>query len=189
MSSFDLIDHFAGLDPANYVPANGAVYPTTSLGRSLREAAELIKAGLGVEFIAVDQGGWDHHSALLTRIPTYATDLDQAITALFTDLGALGDHVVVVTMSEFGREVRENGSGGTDHGVGGAMIVAGGGVSGGQVHGSWPGLAANALADGRFLAPSNDFRDVLLEILERHMGGTAQYDVFPGHGYAPLGIF
>lgn len=187
INAFDLIDHFAGLSPSTYVPAGGAVYPNSSLGRSLRQAAELIKADLGVEFIAVDQGGWDHHSSLLTRVATYATDLDAAVSAFLTDLGPRAN-VVLVTMSEFGREVRENGSFGTDHGVGGAMLLAGGSVRGGQVHGVWPGLAPSALRDGRFLAPANDFRDVLTELLEHHMGGTDANVVFPGHAFTPIGV-
>ncbi len=188
IDSFDLIDLFAGLDPVNYVPANGAVYPTGALGASLREVAEVIKQNLGVEFFAVDQGGWDHLAGLVARIATYATDLNQAVTAFFTDLGAAGVDVVLVTMSEFGREAGENGSGGADHGVGGAMLVAGGAVHGGQVHGVWPGLATAALESGRFLAPSNDFRDVLREILDQHMGGTDPALVFPNHTFTPIGV-
>lgn len=188
-SSFDLIDHFAVLSPSTYAPANGAVYPATGLGRALRETAELVKASLGVEFVAIDQGGWDHHSSLLSRIATYAADLDQAITAFFTDLGSRSDDVVLVAMSEFGREARENGSFGADHGVGGAMIVAGGAVRGGAVHGSWPTVATASLQDGRFLAPVNDYRNVLLELLQSHMGGTAADVVFPDLAFTPLGIF
>jgi uncharacterized protein (DUF1501 family) len=188
-STFDLIDLFSVLHPTTYVPANGAVYPNTALGTAMKQAAEMIKARLGVEFICVDQGGWDHHSALLTRISTYAQDYDQSINAFFTDLGLAADNVVLVSMSEFGREVHENGSAGADHGVGGAMVLIGGQVRGGQVIGNWPGLATAQLQDGRFLAPRNDFRNVLLELLDRHMGGTAMDAVFPGHSYSPLGIF
>lgn len=186
--TFGLIDLFAGLDPLNYVPANGAVYPTGTLGQAMREAAEVIKAGLGIEFLAIDQGGWDHHNALVARIDPLAATLSAAIDAFFTDLGAAGADVVLVTMSEFGREAAENGSGGTDHGVGGAMLVCGGAVHGGQVHGVWPGLAPGALQDGRFLAPSNDYRDVLREILVQHMGGTDPAVVFPGRVYQPIGV-
>lgn len=182
IDAFGLLDHFAGLDPLNYVPANGAVYPAGALGKALREIAEVIKADLGVEFFAVDQGGWDHHSDLVARIATLATELDQATAAFFTDLGAHGADVVLVTMSEFGRETAENGSGGTDHGAGGAMTVRGGAVHGGLVHGQWPGLAS------RFLAPVNDYRDVLREILEVHMGGTDPGLVFPGRTYVPIGV-
>ena len=186
--TFDLIDHFAVLDPLNYVPANGAQYPAGALGKALREVAEVIKAGLGVEFFAVDHGGWDHHHNLLSSIAPLATELSAAITAFFVDLGVLGDDVVLVTMSEFGREARENGSSGTDHGVGGAMLVCGGAVLGGQVHGVWPGLAPAALQDGRFLLPANDYRDVLREILVTHMGGTDPAVVFPGRVYQPIGV-
>lgn len=186
--TFNLLDLFAGLDPLNYVPANGAVYPSGSLGQALREIAEMIKEGLGIEFFTVDQGGWDHHNALVASIAPLATTLSAAITAFFTDLGALGSDVVLVTMSEFGREAGQNGSGGTDHGVGGAMMVTGGAVHGGQVHGIWPGLAPAALVSGRFLAPSNDYRDVLREILDQHMGGTDPNIVFPGRVYQPIGV-
>jgi uncharacterized protein (DUF1501 family) len=186
--AFDLIDLFAVLDPINYVPANGAAYPTGALGQGLRETAEAIKADLGIEFFAVDQGGWDHHAGLVAAIAARATELDAAVTAFFTDLGALAGDVLLVTMSEFGRTAAENGSGGTDHGAGGAMLVAGGAVHGGQVHGVWPGVGPAALQDGRFLAPANDFRDVLREILEQHMGGTDPAFVFPGRVYAPIGV-
>jgi uncharacterized protein (DUF1501 family) len=186
--TFDLIDLFAGLDPLNYVPANGAVYPAGTLGKALREVAEIVKADLGVEFFCVDQGGWDHHSNLVATIAPLATTLSDAIHAFFTDLGALAADVVLVTMSEFGREAAQNGSGGTDHGVGGAMLVCGGAVNGGAVHGVWPGLSPGALQDGRFLAPSNDYRDVLREILDQHMGGTDPAVVFPGRVHQPIGV-
>ncbi|MEO6593323.1 MAG: DUF1501 domain-containing protein [Planctomycetota bacterium] len=186
--AFDLIDLFASLHPTTYVPANGAVYPAGALGKALREVAEAIKADLGVEIFAVDHNGWDHHAGLVARIGTLATELNQAITAFFTDLGAASSDVALVTMSEFGREVQENGSAGTDHGVGGAMLVMGGPTNGGQVHGVWPGLANAALEAGRFLAPSNDFRDVLREVLDVHMGGTDPGIVFPSHTYTPIGV-
>ncbi|HEX6812713.1 MAG TPA: DUF1501 domain-containing protein [Planctomycetota bacterium] len=188
IDAFDLIDIFAGINPATYVPANGAVYPVNAIGQALKEVAEVIKANLGVEFYAVDHNGWDHHAGLVTAINNTATQLSQAINAFFTDLGTLGVDVVLVTMSEFGRIPAENGSGGTDHGVGGAMLVAGGAVNGGLVHGIWPGLSQQAMISGRFLAPSNDFRSVLREILEVHMGGTDPNIVFPGHVHAPIGI-
>jgi uncharacterized protein (DUF1501 family) len=188
IDAFGLIEFFAGIAPATYVPANGAVYPAGALGTALREVAEVIKAGLGIEFFAVDHDGWDHHSDLVSRIATYAGALDQAVSAFLTDLGALAADVVLVTMSEFGREVGENGSGGTDHGVGGAMLVAGGAVNGGQVHGVWPGLAPAALVGGRFLQPANDYRDVLFEILDQHMGGTDPNLVFPGRTHVPIGV-
>lgn len=188
VETFGLIDHFSGLAPTTYVPANGAQYPTGALGKALREIAEVIKANLGVEFFALDHGGWDHHHNLVSSIAPLATELSAAITAFFTDLGALSQDVVLVTMSEFGREAAQNGSLGTDHGVGGAMLVAGGPVHGGLVHGVWPGLAPAAMVSGRFLAPVNDYRDVLREILVTHMGGTDPTVVFPGRTYVPIGV-
>lgn len=186
--TFDLIDHFAGLAPLQYVPANGAQYPAGALGKALREIAEVVKAGLGIEFFALDHGSYDHHHNLTASLAPLATELSAAITAFFTDLGPLAQDVVLVTMSEFGREAAQNGSSGTDHGVGGAMLVCGGAVHGGLVHGQWPGLAPAALQDGRFLAPVNDYRDVLREILVNHMGGTDPAVVFPGRVYQPIGV-
>lgn len=188
VDAFGLIDLFAPLSPTTYAPANGAVYPTSTLGKGLKEIAEVIKAGLGIEFFTVDQGGWDHHHSLVNNIAPLATDLNNSITAFFQDLGALASEVVLVAMSEFGREVQQNGSNGTDHGVGGAMLVMGGQVQGGAVRGVWPTLANNALDSGRFLAASNDFRDVLREVLMNHMGGTDPNVVFPGRVYQPLGV-
>ena len=187
--TFTMLELFSVLDPASYVPENGAVYPAGALGGSLRQAAELIKADLGVEFVAVDQGGWDHHSDLVGRIAGNAGALDAAVTAFFADLGALVDDVLLVTMSEFGRTVAENGSAGTDHGMGGAMMLWGGAVQGGQVRGAWPTLAPGALVSGNYLDPVNDFRDVLWEVLQQHMGGTDTAAVFPGHTHTPIGMF
>jgi uncharacterized protein (DUF1501 family) len=188
VSSFDLIDHFAGVNPATYVPQNGASYPSTSIGNGLRQIAQVIRADLGVEVFQVDQTGWDHHTGLVASVPIYAGALDAAVSAFVQDLGALMDDVVVLVMTEFGREVRQNGSAGSDHGAGGAMLVIGGSVNGGQVHGAWPGLATSALAEGRFLQPLNDFRRVILEVLVDHMGGTDPQIVFPNFSYVPLGV-
>lgn len=186
--TFAMLDMFSVLDPATYAPANGAAYPANSLGNRMRQVAEVIKADLGVEFFAVEQHGWDHHSNLVVRLGGNVAALDSAVSAFFDDLGALAQDVVLVTMSEFGRTAAENGSAGTDHGVGGAMMVRGGAVNGGQVHGAWPGLAPAALAGGHSLASSNDFRDVLREVLDVHMGGTDPRAVFPGHIHQPIGV-
>lgn len=186
--TFAVLDRFSGLDPAAYQPQNGAVYPASGLGNALRQAAEVIRADLGVEFVSVDYGGWDHHSFVDDRIGQSAGAIDAAIDAFFTDLGALQQDVVLVTMSEFGRTAYENGSDGTDHGMGGAMMLRGGAVFGGVVHGVWPTVATSALAGGNYLAPVNDFRDVLHEVLQHHMGGTDPAAVFPGRVYQPIGV-
>lgn len=188
VDSFAMLDLFSVLDPANYTPANGAVYPSGHLGHSLSQIAEVIKADLGVEFFQLFHHGWDHHSDIVLRIDAHAAMLDMAVTAFFQDLGALADDVVLVTMSEFGRTAAENGSGGTDHGVGGAMLVRGGAVNGGQVLGTWPGLAPAQLAGGHSLQATTDFRSVLREILDVHMGGTDPAFTFPGHVHQPVGV-
>jgi len=186
--SFAMLDMFSVLDPGNYVPSNGAAYPSGHVGESLRQIAEVIKADLGVEFFALEHHGWDHHSDLVMRIDGHSSNFDGSISAFFDDLGALAQDVVLVTMSEFGRTAAENGSGGTDHGVGGAMLVRGGGVNGGQVYGAWPGLQPAQLAGGHSLAATTDFRDVLREILDVHMGGTDPAVTFPAHVHQPVGV-
>ncbi len=186
--SFAMLEMFSVLNPSNYTPSNGAAYPGGHVGENLSQIAEVIKADLGVEFFSLEHHGWDHHSDLVMRINGHSTNFDASITAFFNDLGALAQDVVLVTMSEFGRTAAENGSGGTDHGVGGAMLVRGVGVNGGQVYGSWPGLQSAQLAGGHSLAATTDFRDVLREILDVHMGGTDPAVTFPSHVHQPVGV-
>ncbi|CAG1772751.1 hypothetical protein BAC2_02973 [uncultured bacterium] len=116
-------------------------------------------------------------------------DFSSAIAALTTDLGDRMQDVVILSMSEFGRMVRQNGNGGTDHGHAGAMFVIGGGVRGGKVHGRWPGLEREQLYEGRDLALTTDFRSVFAEILTRHLGATSLEPVFPGHAAPGLALF
>ena len=114
----------------------------------------------------------------------------RAIGAFTTDLGERMRDVVVLTMSEFGRTIRENGTGGTDHGHGTAMFVIGGDVRGGAVHGRWPGLAPEARHEGRDLAVTTDFRALFSEVLRGHLGAADLGGVFPGFAAAPaLGLF
>src|SRR6201988_3911126 len=105
--------------------------------------------------------------------------------ALVTDLDDRMADIVVLTMSEFGRAVSENGNRGTDHGHGNAMMVMGGGVKGGQVYGKWPGLSTEKRYEGRDLAVTTDFRDVFGEIVVRHLGLTDPQAVFPGYSVQP----
>jgi uncharacterized protein (DUF1501 family) len=175
-------------DPARQAPSNGAEYPPGRLGQSLRQIAQLIRAGLGLELAFADVGGWDTHvnqGADQGQLSQRLDELGRALTAFATDLGERMADVVVLTMSEFGRTVRENGNGGTDHGRGTAMLVLGGGVRGGAVHGRWPGLAADQREDGRDLAVTTDFRDLFGEILARHLGARDLAAVFPGHDASP----
>jgi len=188
--SFEAIRMLKTANPSALAAEHGAVYPRGRLGESLQQIAQLIKAGLGLEIAFADMGGWDTHvnqgndqGQLALRL----TELGQALGAFATDLGDRMRDVCVLTMSEFGRTIRENGTGGTDHGHGTAMLVLGGTVAGQQVVGRWPGLAAEARYEGRDVAVTTDFRDLFGEILTRHLGARDLTAVFPGYtvGKAP----
>ncbi|MCU0618964.1 MAG: DUF1501 domain-containing protein [Gemmatimonadaceae bacterium] len=138
---------------------------------------------MGLEVAFADVGGWDTHvnqGGATGPLATRLRDFGDAIAALATDLGDRLDDVVILTMTEFGRTARENGSGGTDHGHAGAFFALGGGVAGGRVHGRWPGLAPERLHDGRDLALTTDFRTVLDECLTAHLGARDTTALFPG---------
>jgi uncharacterized protein (DUF1501 family) len=176
-------------DPAQYPVENGAQYPAGAFGSQLREVAQLIKAGIGLEVACVDIGGWDHHNALNTELTPLLQQFAEALAAFRTDLGAKMADVTVVTMSEFGRRAYENGSQGTDHGIGGVMFAFGGGVNGGRVYADWPGLAEADLLDGN-LSITTDYRSVLSELLARRAGNAEREVVFPGFDdLGALGIF
>ena len=182
--AFEAIRLLRGLDLARYRVAAGVEYPAGNFGRSLRQIAQLIKADVGVEIAFADLGGWDTHQGqggLRGQLANRLTELARGIRALYDDLGDHMDDVVLVTMSEFGRTVAENGSGGTDHGHANCMMVLGGAVRGGQVLGDWPGLEREQLYQGRDLALTTDFRDVFAELVSRHLGADQLDRVFPGH--------
>ena len=184
------IELMASIDFAGYVPANGAEYPATELGRQLKDTAALIKADVGVEGITLDFGGWDLHAALGPLDGAMAVLLDElarSIEAFHRDVLAVIDRVVLVCLSEFGRRVAENSSLGTDHGHGNALILLGGGIAGGQVFADWPGLAP-AQQDQGDLAVTIDYRDVLGEILARRMGATDLSAIFPQHAFTTHGV-
>lgn len=164
-------------------------------GRSLREAARLILANVGAEIVWVELDGFDSHrsqgsvgGSLARRLSALAQDL----AAFRGDLGHAFDDVVLVTMTEFGRTLHENGAGGTDHGSACCSLVLGGPVRGGRLLGSWPGLSPAALCEGRDLAVTTDYRAVLAPILTEHLGLAAPdlAHVFPGFsvGGAPLDL-
>jgi uncharacterized protein (DUF1501 family) len=181
------------LKAAGYTPADGAVYPNTDLGRALRDVARLIKAEVGLTSACVDFGDWDMHEnlGLATagkRMFDHLHDLALALAAFATDLGQTGlGKVTLLTISEFGRRVGQNGSGGLDHGYGNAMFVLGGGVQGGKVHGRWPGLDPASLVDGD-LAVTTDYRAVIGEILGARCGVGDVSAVFPGVKASSLGV-
>jgi uncharacterized protein (DUF1501 family) len=169
---------------AQYRPATGVEYPAGEFGRSLRQVAQLIKSGVGVEVAFVDIGGWDTHQAqggADGQLARRFQELSRGVRALYDDLGDRMDDVVLLTMSEFGRTVNENGTGGTDHGHATCMFVMGGTVKGGQVYGDWPGLAREQLYEGRDLAVTTDFRDVFAEVVVKHLGAQSMEKIFPSY--------
>jgi uncharacterized protein (DUF1501 family) len=193
--ALEAVDFLEKADPARYQPAAGAAYPRGPVGDSLRQIAQLIKADVGVELAFTDVGGWDHHAAeggAEGQLATRLRELGGALAAFHRDLGDRMADVAVVTMTEFGRTVRENGNRGTDHGHASVSFVLGGAVKGGRVHGRWPGLGSGQLYEGRDLALTTDFRDLLGEALTRHLGTTDLARVFPGHAGGPArfpGVF
>lgn len=183
----------AALRATAYAPANGAAYPSTPLGAALRDVARMIKANAGLAVAAVDCGDWDMHEGLGTavkgqRMYDNLLDTANALAAFAADLGPSGmANVTLVTVSEFGRRVAENGSRGVDHGHGNAMLLMGGGIKGGKVYGSWPGLSAGALIAGD-LAATTDYRAVIGEILQKRCGFGSLSDVFPEVTPASFGL-
>jgi uncharacterized protein (DUF1501 family) len=164
-------------------PGNGAAYPRSPLGRSLEQIARLVKADLGLEIAFADAGGWDTHvnqGAGEGQLAGRLRDFADGLAAFAIDLGDRMADVMVLTMSEFGRTVAENGTRGTDHGHGTAMLVLGGSTRGGRVLGRWPGLERDQLHEGRDLAATTDFRDLFSEVLVRHLGARDLEQIFPG---------
>ena len=175
-------------DPARYTPAPGANYPRGRFGDSLRQVAQLLKADLGVEVAFADIGGWDHHvneGNTQGQLANLLREFSQSIAAFWNDVGDLGESTVLVSMSEFGRTARQNGTGGTDHGHANVMFVVGGPVRGGRVYGRWPGLEQSQLYQGRDLALTTDFRQVLGEMVYHHLGNRDLTEVFPGFQNSP----
>lgn len=188
---FEAMKVMRAADPQRYAPANGALYPASQFGQRLKQIAQLIKAGVGLEVAFADVGGWDTHvnqGGATGQLANRLGDFARSIAAFTTDLGDRMEDVVVLTMSEFGRTVRQNGTGGTDHGHAGSMFVIGGGVRGGKVHGRWPGLAPELLYEGRDLALTTDFRSVFAEVAGKHLGAQRLDRLFPGYQASRLGF-
>jgi uncharacterized protein (DUF1501 family) len=186
--TFDAVRMLKAADPGKYKPAAGADYPNGRFGDSLKQLAQLIKANLGVQIAFADIGGWDHHvneGSTQGQIANVLHEFSQSLAAFWTDLGDLAEDTVVITMSEFGRTARENGNRGTDHGHANVMFVMGGPVKGGKVYGHWPGLEQTQLYEGRDLAVTTDFRQVLGEAVQRHLGNKNLNEVFPGFDNQP----
>jgi uncharacterized protein (DUF1501 family) len=181
--AFDAVRMLKKADPSRYSPEHGAEYPRSAYGEALKQIAQLIKSDVGLEIAFAESGNWDHHvneGAATGQLATRLDDLARGISALVRDLGDRMQDVVILTMSEFGRAVAENGNRGTDHGHGNAMMIIGGGVRGGKVYGRWPGLAPEQRFDGRDLAVTTDFRAVFAEVVRGHLGLADTSHVFPG---------
>jgi len=184
--AFDAVKKMKAADPASYAPANNAEYPRSGFGEAMKQIAQIVKADLGLEVAFAELGQWDHHTnegSTQGQIANRLDDFARGLSAFATDLGDRMADVVVVTMSEFGRTVKENGNRGTDHGHGNAMLILGGPVKGGKVYGKWPGLEQNQLYQGRDLAITTDFRDVFAEVVTGHLGARDISKIFPGYAY------
>jgi len=183
------LDEIEPLLAGEVSPPDG--WPGSSVARLLFTIARLLEAGLPVQMATVDLGGWDHHDNIgsatdpNSRTRGHINVLDSALGAFFDRLDAagLGSRVTVATMTEFGRRVGENDSGGADHGYGGPMVVVGGGVSPG-VKGPWPTVAEDALDRGD-LAVTVDQRTVMSELLASRLGSGDLSGVFPGFNTSP----
>ena len=181
--TFEAVKMLKAADPARYQPSAGVVYPNTPFGNSLKQVAQLMKADLGVEAAFSDTGGWDTHQNqgnVNGQLANRLKEFSETIAAFWNDMGADAENVTLVTMSEFGRTARQNGTGGTDHGHANVMFVLGGRVKGGKVYGRWPGLAEEQLNEGRDLAVTTDFRRVLGEAAYKTLGARNLGLVFPG---------
>jgi len=169
-------------------PAAGADYPNSEFGNRMKQVAQLLKSNLGVEAAFTDIGGWDTHQNqgnVEGQLAGRLRDFSQAIAAFWRDMGDDAENITLVTMSEFGRTARENGTGGTDHGHANVMFVLGGNVKGGKVYGRWPGLSNDQLNEGRDLALTTDYRQVLGEVVSGALGAKSLELVFPGSHLAP----
>jgi len=181
--TFEAMKMLKASDPTHYQPAKGVVYPNTPFGNSLKQVAQLMKANLGVEAAFSDIGGWDTHQNqgnVNGQLANRLKEFSETIAAFWKDMGADAANVTLVTMSEFGRTARQNGTGGTDHGHANVMFVLGGQVRGGKVYGKWPGLANEQLNEGRDLTVTTDFRRVLGEAAHVSLGSRRFETIFPG---------
>jgi uncharacterized protein (DUF1501 family) len=189
------VDLLSTTAASDYVPSTGVTYPDawpgSDLCDALKDTAQLIKADLGTSVVAIDFGSWDMHSDYGTTewgdMQSMTRAFAGGLSAFMRDLGPLRSRVTVVTISEFGRRIKENGNRGLDHGWGNMMLVAGGGVKGGKYYGTWPGLGTGTQVDAD-LQVTTDYRNVFAEIVTRRFPDRSVPGVFPGLTYDPLGL-
>lgn len=183
--TFEAVKMLKSANPAQYQPAPGVNYPNAPFGNSLKQIAQLMKANLGVEAAFADIGGWDTHQnqgSVDGQLANRLREFSESIAAFWRDMGDDAENITLITMSEFGRTARQNGTGGTDHGHANVMFALGGRVKGGRVYGRWPGLGNDQLNEGRDLKVTTDFRAVLGEAAFRTLGARDLQTVFPGAG-------
>ena len=190
--TLDLLRRVEAMRATPYQPESGANYPADDFGAGLREVARLVKAQVGLEAACIDLGNWDTHFFQGTTGGLQAgliDSLSRGLAAFDADLKHHRDRVTTIAMTEFGRRLYENGSAGTDHGRGYALLAMGAGINGGKVHGAWPGLAEEPLLPGPGgMEVRIDYRSVLAEVLEHAIGNTRVDEVFPGLKRQPVGI-
>ncbi len=163
-------------------------YATDQFGAHLSEVARLIKADVGLEAAVLNLAGWDSHIQQEASLKTPMQSFARGLVGFMRDLSDQLRRVTIVVLSEFGRRIAPNGAGGTDHGRGTAMFVAGGGIRGGKVYGSWPGLAPDELDPQGSLRVTTDYRQVLAEIVARRLQNPAIDRVFPNFDGPFLGL-
>ena len=189
--SFDAVKMLQKTDIKNYKPADGANYPNSPLGNALKQIAQLIKLDVGLEVAFAESGGWDTHYNQGTDNGIFArnvNDFSNSISAFWTDMGTLQDDVTLMTTTEFGRTVNQNGTGGTDHGRASCSFILGNDVNGGKVHGSIQPLSVENLADGRDLAVTTDFRCIFSEVADKHLKINNDNLLFPDWDGVKIGV-
>ncbi len=192
-SALSTVGELAPVASSTYRPpvAYPTEWPATGLAEALRDTAHLIKADVGTEVVTIDYGSWDMHSNYGTtehgHMQRMVGGFARVVSAFLKDLGPLRERVTLLTISEFGRRVSENGNRGLDHGWGNMMLLMGGGVRGGRYYASWPGLDRSNLADGD-LQVTTDYRNVLGEVVSTRFPSRSATGVFPGLSYRPLGV-
>ncbi|MBL4773147.1 MAG: DUF1501 domain-containing protein [Alcanivoracaceae bacterium] len=179
-ATFSALDSIATLNSEDFPIENDAQYPASSFGNKLRDLAILIKSGIGVETASVDIGGWDTHDSQATILTQLAQDYANSLAAFYTDMGEHMGNISIITITEFGRRVAENGSGGTDHGTGNVAFIMGGGVNGGQVYSDWPGLDNDNLVGPGDLMVTTDYRTIVAELMDKRMFFNDHDILFPG---------
>ncbi|WP_111977170.1 DUF1501 domain-containing protein [Algibacillus agarilyticus] len=148
-----------------------------------QSCATLMKGNEGTPCAMLEMGGWDTHNNQLSRLDRQFKELDKGLQTLHDGLGDDWQNTLLIIASEFGRTARENGTGGTDHGTGSALMLAGGAVAGGKVLGQWPGLKDEELFENRDLKPTTNTFSWISAALNQHwsMPVSELAQIFPDH--------